>query len=160
TRQSRTGADRRLSDRPLEAYELVGRGRHHLLSGSFFELPQAVAAFHAATELDPAYAAAHARLALALCAQAASPAVPHQRAFADARIAALRALAIDCESADAHVALGQVLFLGEWDWPEAERSFERALAINANHPEAFLSYGGLMEALGRLDRGLWLKQQA
>src|SRR5262249_5656169 len=34
TRQSRTAADRRPSDRPLEAYELVGRGRHHLLSGS------------------------------------------------------------------------------------------------------------------------------
>jgi serine/threonine protein kinase len=160
TKPSRTTADRRQSDRPLEAYELVGRGRHHLLSGSFFELPQAVAAFHAAAELDPAYAAAHAGLALALGAQAAQRAIPHQQAFADARVAALRALAIDGESADAHVALGQVLFLSDWDWPNAERSFERALEINPNHPEAFLHYGGLMEALGRLDRGLRLKQQA
>jgi serine/threonine protein kinase len=160
TRQSRTAADRRPSDRPLEAYELVGRGRHHLLSGSFFELPRAVAAFRAAAELDPAYAAAHAGLALALVGQAVQRAVPYRQAFADARAAALRALAIDSESADAHVALGQVLFLGDWDWPEAERRFERALAINPNHPEAFLNYGGLMEALGRLDRGLWLKQQA
>jgi eukaryotic-like serine/threonine-protein kinase len=160
TRPPRTAADRRPSDRPLEAYELIGRGRHHLLSGSFFELPKAVAAFRAAAELDPAYAAAHAGLALALVGQAVHRAVPHQQAFADARVAALRALVIDSESADAHVALGGVLFLGDWDWPEAERSFERALAINPNHPEAFLHYGGLMEALGRLDRGLWLKQQA
>jgi serine/threonine protein kinase/Tfp pilus assembly protein PilF len=160
TTASRSPADRRPPDRPLEAYELVGRGRQHLLSGSFFELPQAVTAFHAAAELDPAYAEAHAGLALALCGQAVIRAVPHQQAFADARVAAHRALAIDDESADAHVALGQVLLLSDWDWPNAERSFQRALEINPDHPEALLKYGGLMEALGRLDQGLHLKQQA
>ena len=146
--------------RPLEAYELVGRGRAHLLSGSLFELPQAVSVFRAASELDPTYAAAYAGLALALCGQAVTRDLPHREAFAEAKTAALRALAMDDECADALVALGQVLFLGEWDWTGAERSFQRALEINPNHPEAFLHYGGLMEALGHLDRGLQLKQQA
>jgi tetratricopeptide (TPR) repeat protein len=146
--------------RPLEAYELVGRGRAHLLSASLFELPQAVSAFRAASELDPTYAAAHAGLALALCAQAVSRDVPYREAFAEAKTAALRALAMDDECADALVALGQVLFLGEWDWMGAERSFQRALEVNPNHPEALLHYGGLLEALGQLDRGLQLKQQA
>jgi TolB-like protein len=41
--------------RPPEVYELFGRGRSHLLSGSFFELPQAVTAFRAAIDLDPMY---------------------------------------------------------------------------------------------------------
>ena len=36
--------------RPVELYELVGRGRSHLLSGSFFELPAAVDAFRSAIE--------------------------------------------------------------------------------------------------------------
>jgi serine/threonine protein kinase/Tfp pilus assembly protein PilF len=146
--------------RPLEAYELVGRGRAHLLSGSFFELPQAVSTFQAACDLDPTYAAAHAGLALALCAQAITRAVPQREAFGEAKAAALRALAMDDECADAQVALGQVLFFSEWDWIGAERSFQRALEINPNHPEAYLHYGGLMEALGCLDRGLQLKQQA
>jgi len=157
---SRSGAAADRCDRPLEAYELVGRGRVHLLSGSFFQLPEAVAAFAAATTLDPMYAAAHAGLALARCGQAVTKAVPHREGFADAKADALRALALDTACADAHVALGQVLFLSEWNWAGAERSFERALEINPNHPEAFLHYGGLMEALGRLDRGLQLKQQA
>jgi DNA-binding winged helix-turn-helix (wHTH) protein len=39
-----------------EVYELIGRGRSHLLKYSMFEVPQAVAAFRAAIELDPAYA--------------------------------------------------------------------------------------------------------
>jgi tetratricopeptide (TPR) repeat protein len=68
-------------------------------------------------------------------------------------------LALDAENADAQVALGQVMFIAEWDWIAAERSFQRALAINPNHAEAYLHYGGLMEALGDLERGLRLKLQ-
>src|SRR5262249_24633222 len=42
--------------RPVELYELVGRGRSHLLSDSYFELPAAVDAFRSAIEIDPTYA--------------------------------------------------------------------------------------------------------
>ena len=80
-------------------------------------------------------------------------------AFGEAKAAALRALALDDESADAQVALGQVMFIAEWDWIAAERSFQRALAIDPNHAEAYLHYGKLMEALGDLERGLHLKLQ-
>jgi tetratricopeptide (TPR) repeat protein len=41
----------------------------------------------------------------------------------------------------------------------AERSFQRALAINPNHAEAYIYYGTLMEAFGELERGLHLKLQ-
>ncbi len=146
--------------RPVELYELVGRGRSHLLSDSFFELPAAVDAFRSAIEIDPTYAPAHAGLARARCVLAASHAVPHQEAFAEAKASALRALAMDSASADAQVALGTVLFLSEWDWTAAERSLQRALEINPDHTEALLQYGSLQEALGRLDDGLRCKQQA
>jgi tetratricopeptide (TPR) repeat protein len=58
------------------------------------------------------------------------------------------------------VALGTVLFLSEWAWTAAERSFQRALGINSAHTEGLLQYGSLMEALGRFDDGLRLKHQA
>ncbi len=51
------------------------------------------------------------------------------------------------------------MFTAEWDWIAAERSFQRALAINPNHAEAYIYYGVLMEALGDLERGLHLKLQ-
>ena len=146
--------------RPVELYELVGRGRSHLLSGSYFELPAAVDAFRSAIEIDPTYAPAHAGLARARCVEAAFHAVPHQEAFTEAKASALRALAMDSASADAQVALGTVLFLSEWDWTAAERSLHRALEINPDHTEALLQYGSLQEALGRLDDGLRCKQQA
>ena len=146
--------------RPVELYELIGRGRSHLLSGSYFELPAAVDAFRSAIEVDPTYAPAHAGLARARCVQAAFRAMPHQEAFAEAKASALRALAMDSASADAQVALGTVLFLSEWDWMAAERSLQRALEINPDHTEALLQYGSLQEALGRLEDGLHCKQQA
>ena len=146
--------------RPVELYELVGRGRSHLLSGSYFELPAAVDAFRSAIEIDPTYAPAHAGLARARCVQAAFRVVPHQEAFTEAKASALRALAMDSASADAQVALGTVLFLSEWNWTAAERSLQRALEINPDHTEALLQYGSLQEALGRLDDGLRCKQQA
>ena len=146
--------------RPLEVYELVGRGRLHLMSGSYFELPDAVSSFHAAIEIDPGYAPAHAGLALTCCAQAGLRSVPYREAYAQAKTSALRALALDDACADAQVALGTVLFLSEWDWVGAEKSLRRALEINSAHPEALLHYGSLMEALGKPEQGLRFKQQA
>ena len=142
-----------------EASEFVARGWAHLRSGSFFELSHAVSAFLAATEIEPTDAAAHAGLALARVTQATVHDIPHLEALGEAKAAALRALALDDKSADAQVALGQVMLFSEWDWIAAERSFQRALAINPNHAEAYLHYGGLMEALGELPRGLALKLQ-
>src|SRR4030095_15751451 len=153
--------DASITDAPRasEASELVARGWAHLRSGSFFELSDAVSAFQAATVIDPTDAAAHAGLALVRVAQGIVRDVPLVEAFGEAKAAALRALALDDKSADAQVALGQVMFFSEWDWIAAERSFQRALAINPNHAEAYLHYGGLMEALGELPRGLELKLQ-
>jgi len=141
-------------------YELVGRGRAHLLTSSVAEVPKAVEAFQAAIALDPTYAAAHAGLARACCAQAELRVVPHDAAYTDARAAALRALAMDDESADAQVALGAVMFLSDWNWTGAERSLERALELDATHTEAYLLYGRLLDALGKFDRALAVKHKA
>src|SRR5262245_7236347 len=159
-RRSAVADDASITDAPppSEALELVARGWAHLRSGSFFEVSDAVSAFQAAMVNDPTYAAAYAGLALAKVSQATNRHVLVE-AFREAKAAALRALALDDESADAQVALGQVMFWSEWDWIAAERCFQRALAINPNHAEAYLYYGFLMEALGDLERGLHLKMQ-
>jgi DNA-binding winged helix-turn-helix (wHTH) protein len=143
-----------------EVYELVGRGRAHLLAASLFEIPKAVEAFRAAIDADGAHAAAHAGLALACCAQAQFRLAVPDQAYEEARKAALRALALDDACADAQVALGAVLFLSDWNWLASQRSLERALQLNPNHTEAYLLYGSLLEAVGELDRGLEMKLRA
>jgi DNA-binding winged helix-turn-helix (wHTH) protein len=143
-----------------EIYELCGRGRFHLLSASMFDIPKAVETFRAATDLDPTFAPAHAGLALACCAQAAFRVTAPAQAYGEARAAALRALALDNSCADAQVALGAVMFFSDWNWTAAERSLKRALQLNPDHSEAYLVYGQLLEALGRLDEGLEMKLRA
>ena len=147
------------ANRP-EVYELVGRGRSHLLSFSRLDVPKAIAAYEAAIALDSTFAAAHAGLALACCMRAEFRLAPHADAYARAREAAVRALALDDGCADAQMALGAIAFLGQWDWIGAERSLSRALEINPNHTEAYVLYGRLLEALGRLDEGLAMKMRA
>ena len=143
-----------------EVSDLIGQGRHHLLTASRPDVPKAVAAFRSATQLDPDYAAAHAGLALACCAQAELRLVPAAEAYRDARTAALRALAMESANADAQVALGTVLFLSDWNWSGARRCLERALEIDPGHTEGWLLYGRVLEALGDLDAGLAAKQKA
>jgi DNA-binding winged helix-turn-helix (wHTH) protein/cytochrome c-type biogenesis protein CcmH/NrfG len=140
--------------------ELIGRGRSHLLTASRSDVPKAVEAFRSAIALDPEYAAAHAGLALACCAQAELRLTPPGEAYGDARNAALRALAMEVSNADAQVALGTVLFLSDWNWTGARRSLERALEIDPDHTEGLLLYGRLLEALGHLEQGLAAKQKA
>ena len=143
-----------------EVYELVGRGRSHLLSVSPREVPSAIAAYQAAIALDPTFAPAHAGLSLACCMRAEWRLGPPSDAYPQAREAALRALALDGGCADAQMALGAIAFLGQWDWVGAERSLTRALEINPNHTEAYVLYGRLLDSLGRLEEGLAMKMRA
>jgi DNA-binding winged helix-turn-helix (wHTH) protein/Tfp pilus assembly protein PilF len=143
-----------------EVYELFGHGRACLLKMSMFDVPKAVEAFQSAIELDPSYAAAHAGMALARCAQAQLRLSPPAEAYAAAKTAALRALAMDSSSADAQAALGAVLFFSEWNWAGAAKSLERALELNPSHTEALLLHGQLLDALGQLDAGLATKRKA
>jgi DNA-binding winged helix-turn-helix (wHTH) protein/tetratricopeptide (TPR) repeat protein len=154
------GHSRTLAPFPPEAYESFGRGRSHLLHASMSEVPKAIEAFRAAIELAPAYAGAHAGLALAQCARAELRVAPPAEAYGEAKAAALRALAMDDACADAQVALGAVLFWSEWNWTGAERSLERALRISPNHTEAYPLYGRLLEAHCRLEEGLAMKLNA
>src|SRR5688572_2935964 len=143
-----------------EVHELVGRGRAHLLSAKRAQVPDAVRSFAAAVALDSTHAPAHAGLALAHCAEAEWRLAPPAVAFDLARASALRALAMDDESADARTALGAVMFMGDWDWIGAERSLQRALASHPAHTQARVLYGRLLDAQGRLAEGLAMKLRA
>jgi tetratricopeptide (TPR) repeat protein len=71
-----------------------------------------------------------------------------------ARDAALHAVALDPELDAAHVTLGNVRLLFDWDWPAAERAYRRALDINPNSPAAHLGYATYLATLGRFDEAI------
>ena len=139
----------------LATYELYLKGQYVLNSRiSRDGLQQAIRYFDQAVARDASYARAHAGLSQAYTVLASfGYARPHQ-AFARAKAAAHRALALDSTLAEAHAALAHTLFVHDFDWSAAEREFRRALALDPANPGARRLYALLLQDQGHFDRAL------
>jgi class 3 adenylate cyclase/TolB-like protein/Flp pilus assembly protein TadD len=112
--------------------------------------------FEEAIERDPGYALAYARLADVYVRLPFNSNMPAAEAYANARAAAEKALALNDALAEAHSALGSVKVLADWDWSGAEREFHKAIALNPNYAIAHAEYGHkvLSAVMGRYDDAL------
>src|SRR5262249_37199078 len=111
----------------------------------------AIDSFQNAIQNDPEYAPAYA--GLSTCYNLGYYLfidMDPKEAFSRARVAALKAVALDGNLAEAHVALGD-LSVKVWDWPGAEREFRRAIQLDPNQSHARVSYGYLLLALRKPD---------
>jgi tetratricopeptide (TPR) repeat protein len=59
------------------------------------------------------------------------------------------ALALDDNLAAAHTSLAYFKFIDEWDWPGAEKEFQRAIAIDPSYATAHHWYALYLSAMGR-----------
>src|SRR5581483_9078417 len=67
---------------------------------------------------------------------------------------------LDPNLASAHVLLGDVTLLFDWNWSAAEKEYRRALEINPSLPQAQLGYAAYLATLGQFDAALLRIQQA
>jgi tetratricopeptide (TPR) repeat protein len=63
-----------------------------------------------------------------------------------AKAAALKAVALDETLAEPHLSLGSVLMFYDYDWPNAEREYQRALDIRPSYAEAHDYYAMFLVA--------------
>jgi serine/threonine protein kinase/TolB-like protein/Tfp pilus assembly protein PilF len=143
----------------LESYDKYLLGLHETGKGTREGVNKAIDHFKRALAADPDNARIHAALAQAYTAVNTYYSSPSE-VMPLARDAALRALALDPELAAAHVTLGNVRLLFDWDWPAAEGEYRRALEINPNSPAAHLGYATYLATLGRFDEAISRVQQA
>jgi len=68
--------------------------------------------------------------------------------------AALHALALDPDSAEAHTSLGMISFFYEWNWDKAEEHFQRALALDPSYPLAHTWYAVQLAASKKCDKAI------
>jgi Predicted integral membrane protein len=115
-------------------------------------LRSAVAYLENAVALAPEWAAAHAKLARAYHWIASSYEELAPEFYPKSKTAALRALELDPNEAQAHASLGFVLFNHEWDWEGAERSIQRALALDPNSHHWI--YARFLVAAGRYNEAI------
>jgi TolB-like protein len=133
-----------------EAFEAYLKGRFHWLRQTREDYDLAERYFQAALDKDPGYAAAHAGLGSVWMMRGDAGFQPPSETFPKASALMARALELDENQADVHVALGNHQAV-TWDWAAAERSYKRALEINPNSADAHFFYADLQLLLKRTE---------
>ncbi len=142
--------------RPVDpqAHEAYLRGRFHWNRRTETSLEQGITFFEQAIERDPAYALAHVGLADTYDILGFYGYRRPSEAFPMAEAAALKALEIDPDLAEAHVSLGYVRHYWNWDWAAAEREYQLALRLAPAYSVGHQWYLNLLTALGRFEEAL------
>lgn len=111
------------------------KGRYALLSRKAAMIDEAIAAFTEATARDPDFALAHGGLASAYALLGGYQFRLPGEVFPLAKAAALRALALDENVAEAYAALGEVAWSFEYDWAAADHAQQRAIRLAPLEPQ-------------------------
>jgi TolB-like protein len=153
-----TGQDRkRLLKRHTEnteAYHLYLKGRLHWNRRTGEGLRKAVDYFQQAIDKDSNYAMAYAGLADGYLVLSFFVPDPRLAFAAKGKAAALRALEVDAELAEAYTALGVLQSCMDWDWAGAERSMLRAIELKPEYWLAHTHYGMVLSGMGRHDEAV------
>jgi len=146
------------ASRPLNpnAYDPYLKGRFFWNKRSEQGHLRALEYFNQAIAMDPGYAQAYSGLADAYALLGSNPttAITRREAMSRARAAALKALALDDTLAEAHTSLAFVYWHYDWNWPAAEKEFQRALQLNPSYPTAHHWFAYYLVSQGRTDQGL------
>jgi tetratricopeptide (TPR) repeat protein len=122
-------ADRLPAAPSPDAYDLCLRGRFHWWHLTPEAGRRAAEYFTRAIQAEPAYALPHAWLASLHATRPMNSDARPLDEWPQATAQAERALSLDRNLADGHVALGLTKFWFEWDWPAAEYHFRRAIEL-------------------------------
>ena len=137
------------------AYELYHKGRSLWGKRTGDNIPKAIAFYEQAIARDPNYALAYAGLSSAHILAPFYAGANRRESAAKAKEMALKALQLDPNLSEAHLALGKVLFFGEIDVAGALREYKRAIELKPNDADAHHWYGNdTLSALGRFDEAI------
>jgi TolB-like protein/Tfp pilus assembly protein PilF len=145
-----------------KAYEAYLHGRFEWNLRTTQSLMQASSYFQQAIAYDASYAPSYAGLAdcYALLGSAPNTALPPSEAFPKAKDNALKALALDKDLAEAHVSLGYSALVYDWNYPEAEKEFRKAIELRPDYATAHQYYAYYLTAMGDIDQAIAERQRA
>jgi adenylate cyclase len=143
-----------------EAYRLYLQGRHLLERINDVDVARSVELFKEALARDPDFALGWSGLAHAYLIQAGWGWAPLAEGYERGRDAAKRALALAPDLADAHVRLGQVYELHDWNWTAANDAYQRALVLAPNDPTTLTAVASITRVLGGMDKAIALYRRA
>ena len=131
-----------------QAYELYLTGLFHFKKPGIDGIRKSLDYFNQAVVLDPKFALAWVEIARVHRFFAGYSLRDPKEELASAKAATLRALELDENLGEAHLALAATK-RDEWDWVGAEREFKRALELNPNLAEAHNRYAMYLSIMER-----------
>ena len=137
----------------IEAYNLYLRGRYFWNKYSKEWVLKAIEVFKQAIAIDSNYALAYCGLADAYF-RLSNVHFPPREVLPKAKEAALRAVEIDENLAEAHSSLGLVKVYYDHDWNGAESEFRKALKLNPDLVSAHQRYGSYLTFMGRFEESI------
>jgi Tfp pilus assembly protein PilF len=144
---------------PPEAYQAYLKGRYYFFQQKAESYKKAIDSLDQAVEIDPDYAQAYAGLA-SVYNQVSSTYMPATEAMSKSKAAVQKALALDSSLPEAHVALAEVYWWGDWNFDAAEREFRRAVELSSNEPTIQVEYANFLARLGRADEAMIFANRA
>jgi DNA-binding winged helix-turn-helix (wHTH) protein/Tfp pilus assembly protein PilF len=135
----------------VEALQKYERGRAGLEDAGPTELIDRVRFFNTAIARSPDFAEAYAGLADAKLILGAYRGETPSVAYAAAKAASAKALALDPTLGDAHATYATATLLLDWNWKDAGRHFDRAVSYGPGSPRVHHWYARYLTALGRHD---------
>jgi serine/threonine-protein kinase len=146
--------------RSTAAHDAYLRGRFEWNRRTEAGMLAAKAAFERAIKLDPLYAKAYAGLSDSWQLLPLYGRFPTGQALANAKTAALRAVALDSTLAEAHTSLAVMQLEYDRDREGAERSYRRAIALNPGYATAHHWFALFLVAGGRVAEATAQAEQA
>jgi serine/threonine-protein kinase len=139
--------------RSTDAYDAYLEGLFYSDRSTEGELRKSLEFFQDALEKDPKFSRAWTGIAKAWL-WLADTYVPPLEAYPKVRDAAVHALELDDEEAEAHVYLAETKRILDWDLDGAEAEFNRAVAIDPNSTPSNYFIAALYAARGDRDKAL------
>ncbi len=117
------------------------QGRYHWKQATPDSIRNSVACFTSAVDFDANYAAGWAALSEALLVSSMFGFLAPQDTGQRMKDAALKATSLNPLLPEAHVALGSVLSLLDWNWTSGEQELEKAIQLDNHDPTGHVAYG-------------------
>ena len=145
----------------LEAYNLYIQGRKMWNTRTREGMRDSIEKFELALAKDPRFALAHVGIADAYNFLVGYGYSPPKISTPKAKEELKKAFALNENLSEAHASMGWIHFNYDWNWDAAQKSFNKALAINSSNPEArrwlshlYMILGQVTEAMNEIEKGI------
>lgn len=132
-----------------EAYQFYIRGNYLSNERNIGSTEKSIDYFQRAIAKDPQFALPYASLAFSYIRHSGFRYTPAAEVFPKVEAAASKALSLDNDLVDAHLALALSKMYYHWDFPAAEAEFRRAIELEPNSSKVRLWFAIYLVTMGR-----------